>query len=244
VDPAGNIYVTDANNSRIRKITTDGIINTIAGTELGNSDLRRPWGLATDTAGNLFIAEYGNHRIRKIAPDGTITTVAGTGVLGSAGVGGPATSAQLWTPYGVAVDGRGNLFITDQAGFGRVLKVSVDGILTLAAGPGDIGGPPRTRQTTFVNGVAADSLGNAYFTDSYNYRVRQITPDGRITTIAGITGSPGYSGDRGPATKAMLRDPIGLAVAAGQVYIADDSDDAIRVLRPARECGSRHCGPR
>jgi hypothetical protein len=88
-----------------------------------------------------------------------ITTVASTGVVDSAGTGGPALDAQLWTPYGVAVDEMGNLFIIDQAGYGRVLKVSTDGILTLAAGPGDIGGPSRTRQTTFVNSVAADGRG-------------------------------------------------------------------------------------
>lgn len=244
VDPSGNVYVTDANNSRIRKISTDGIIETIAGTESGGADLLRPWGLATDRAGNLFVADYGNNCVRKIAPNGGITIVAGTGVAGSGGVGGPAIAAQLTTPYGVAVDGAGDLFITDQAGYGRVVKVSADGTLTLAAGPGDIGGPPRNRQTTFVNGVAADLRGDAYFTDSYNYRVREITPDGKITTIAG-NGSPGYSGDGGPGTAAMLLDPIGVAVdREGRVYIADSSNDAIRVLTPGRVCQGARCGAR
>ena len=245
VDRAGNIYFTDANNSRIRKISTDGIVTTMAGTELGGPDLRRPWGLATDRDGNLFVAEYGGHRILKFALDGTRTVVAGTGVIGSSGVGGPATSAQLWTPYGVAVDGLGNLFITDQFQYGRILKVSTDGILTLAAGMGEIGGPPRTRQTTYTNGIAADMLGNCYFTDSYNYRVRRITPDGKIMTVAGTTGVSGYTGDGGPASQAKLQDPLGVTVdTGGRVYISDDSADAIRLLTPERACGRRRCAGR
>ena len=195
VDTAGNVYVTDSNNSRIRKISAGGVITTFAGNETGGFSgdggpasaalLRRPWGLAFDSARNLFVADYANHRVRRISPDGTITTVAGTGVTGSAGVGGQATSAQLTTPYSVAVDPSGNLYIFDQAGYGRVLKVTADEILTQLAGNADIGGPPKSRQTAYVNAVATDGQGNIFFTDSYNYRVRAIAPDGTITTVAG-----------------------------------------------------------
>ena len=242
VDQAGNVYFTDANNSRIRKISTSGIITTFAGSETGGysgdggpasaAQFTRPWGLAFDSAGDLFVADFGNQRVRRISANGTVNTIAGSGVVGSAGVGGPALSAQLTTPYSVAVDGAGNAYIFDQAGYGRALKVFANGTLTQLAGSADIGGPLRSRQTTYVNAIAADAAGNVFFTDSYNYRVREISPDGSITTIAGNE-APGYSGDGGFANRAQLLDPVGLAVdGEGGIYVADSSNDAIRILQP------------
>ena len=242
VDRSGNLYIADAIINRIRKVSTDGIVTTVAGVGTAGfsgdggpataSQLDAPTALAVDSTGALYIADAVNHRVRKVSPEGIITTVAGNGSIGSAGEGGPATSAELWDPVGVAVDGAGNLYIVDQAGGGRLSRVSPEGILTALTAPGDIGGPPKGPQSTFPNAVAVDGAGNIYVTDSYHYRVRMIPAGGTIVTIAG-NGASGYSGDYGPATLAELVNPVGLAVdAAGKVYIADSISNAIRRLDP------------
>jgi DNA-binding beta-propeller fold protein YncE len=204
VDRAGNLYVADAILNRIRKVSPGGMVTTVAGGSTAgfsgdggpatSAQLNAPTALAVDSAGDLFIAEGVNHRIRKVTPDGIITTVAGTGVLGSAGEGGPAISAQLSDPVGVAVDSAGNLYIVDQADGGRLSKVSTQGVLTALTAPGDIGGPAKGSQSTFPNAVAVDSAGNIYVTDTYHFRVRMIPAGGTIVTIAG-NGTSGYSGE-------------------------------------------------
>ena len=250
-DRAGNLYIADMGNYRVRKVSSGGTITTIAGTGVCNphqSDLPGYSGdggpatsakldaldVAADSAGNVYIADSRNSRIRKVSPDGIITTVAGNGTLGFSGDGGPATSAQIGAPYGVAVDVAGNLYIADS---GHVRKVSLDGIITTAAGNwaatslGD-GGPATSAQVGFATGVALDGAGNLYMADAdyLHSRIRKVSPAGIITTIAG-TGTPGYSGDGGPATSAQLSLPIGMAVdAAGNVYIADGF--VVRLLEP------------
>jgi sugar lactone lactonase YvrE len=222
VDSAGNLYIADAGNSRIRKVS-NGVITTVAGNGTpagpgaGNGpatgvNLSFPTGVAVDAAGNLYISDVNFNCIRKVA-NGVITTLAGSGPEGFIGDNGPATSAALSRPSGVAVDLGGNVYIGDR-GNRRIRKVS-NGVITTAAGTGwsangtQLGdnGPATSAQLARPAAVAVDSAGNLYIADGNNSRIRKVS-DGVITTIAG-DGTPGYSGDNGPATSAQLFDPRG-----------------------------------
>ena len=242
-DAAGNIFFFDLPNRNIRKISPDGIISTVI--HVGGND----YFVALDRASDLFIADPNDtfSAIAEVSPDGTIRRVAGGGPeSGGLGDGGPATSAALMGPQGVAVDAAGNIFIAD-TDHHRIRKVTPDGIITTVAGsgppvahPGENqggfagdGGRAIDAQLRFPLDVAVDGAGNLYIADSGNNRVRKVAPDGIITTIAG-NGAVGYSGDGGPGIKASLSGPNGLAVDAwGNVYVADTGNNAIRVLRPA-----------
>ena len=242
VDGAGNLYIADTNNDRIRKVDSAGTITTIAGTgerRFGGdggpaiqAQLDAPSGVVVDGAGNLYIADRANHRIRKVDSTGTITTIAGTGERGFGGDGGPATQARLNNPYGVAVDGAGNLYIADLANH-RIRKVDSTGTITTFAGTGERGfggdgGPASQAQLNFPTGVAVDEAGNLYIADWSNARIRKVDGTGTITTIAG-TGELGFGGDGGPAIQAQLGDPTGVAVdGAGNLYIADQYNNRIR----------------
>ena len=246
VDSAGNVYIADVSNDRIRKVDSTGTITTIAGTgELGFSgdggpaveaELYYPYGVAVDSAGNLYIADSGNQRIRKVDSTGTITTIAGTGRSGFSGDGGPAVEAELRTPRSVAVDSAGNVYIADVRDR-RIRKVDSTGTITTIAGTGEFGfngdgGPAVAAELRSPDGVAVDSAGNVYIADSRTQRIRKIDSTGTITTIAG-TGRSGFSGDGGPAVEAELRSPVGVAVdSAGNVYIADSFNHRIRILTP------------
>jgi uncharacterized protein (TIGR03437 family) len=235
VDTAGNLYIADAANNRIRKVST-GVITTIAGSGTGgfsgdngpatSAMLSTPESVAVDSLGNLFIADSGNSRIRKVS-NGVITTIAGNGTAGFSGDNGPATNAQLNGPSGVAVDSAGNLFIAD-INNSRVRKVS-SGVITTVAGNGKAGfsgdNGPAISAMLFAYGVAVDSVGNLLIAD--HDRIRKVS-NGVITTIAG-NGTAGFSGDNGPATNAQLNGPSGVAVdSAGNLFIADYGDDRIR----------------
>ena len=240
VDAAGNIYIADTSNNRIRRVDTSGIITTVAGTGSQDFDgqgyggdggpavraqLSHPFGLALDRNGNLYIADSYNNRIRRVDASGTITTIAGTGDRGFSGDGGPAVEAQLENPYGVAVDGAGNLYIADSENY-RIRRVDASGIITTVAGTGSIGfsgdgGPAIRAQIAWPARVAVDGAGNLYIADFSNFRVRRVDASGIITTVAG-TGERGYGGDGGPAVQARLEWPSHLAVdGAGNLYIAD-----------------------
>ncbi len=242
VDTAGNLYIADTSNNRVRKVSTSGTITTIAGTGsrwfsgdgglATNASLDNPAGVAVDTAGNLYIADTSNHRVRKVSTSGTITTVAGNGSQEFSGDGGPATNASLYSPYGVAVDTAGNLYIADYSNL-RVRKVSTSGTITTVAGNGSQGfsgdgGPASNASVYNPYGVAVDTAGNLYIADLYNLRVRKVSASGTITTVAG-NGSQGLSGDGGLATNASLSNPSGVAVdAAGNLYIADSANNRVR----------------
>ena len=244
VDGAGNLYIADSANHRIRRITPFGIIATIAGTgEAGFSgdggpavaaQLSNPQGLTPDGAGNLYIADTENHRIRRIDTSGTITTLAGTGRWGFSRDGGPAVTTQLGGPKGVAVDGAGNVYITD-ADNNRIRRVDASGIITTIAGTGERGfsgdGSPAVQALlAFPQGVAIDRAGNLVFADADNNRIRRVDSSGTITTFAG-TGEWGFSGDNGPAVQARLRNPDGVAVdGSGNLYIADTGNHRIRIV--------------
>ncbi len=243
LDPAGNLYIVDQGNSRIRKVTTTGVISTVAGNgTLGfsgdggaatNAQLNRPSAVAIGSAGNIYIADYYNHRIRKVTPFGVITTVAGNGTAGFSGDGTPATTAQLNSPAGVAVDAAGNLFIAD-FGNNRIRKVTIAGLISTVAGTrvqgfsGD-GDRATAAQLNSPSGVAVDSAGNIYIVDYGNYRIRKITAAGVISTVAG-NGNDGPCGDGDPATSAQM-NPYAVTVdSLGNLFIADYGNNRIRMV--------------
>jgi sugar lactone lactonase YvrE len=214
-------------------VTGSNTITTVAGTGVQgfsgdggpatSAQLNNTQGVAVDGQGNLYIADFATHRVRKVDTGGTITTFAGT-TGGFSGDGGPATSAQLNGPTGVAVDGQGNIYIADFNN-ARVRKVSPNGIITTFAGTGvpglsGDGGPATAARLYAPKGLAADGQGNLYIVDQYNHRVRKVDSGGTITTFAGT--SAGFSGDGGPATSARLMYPDWVAADAnGDVYITD-----------------------
>jgi len=241
VDGAGNIFIADSYNNRVRKVSAAGFISTVAG--MGDegfsgdggpataAKLSRPWSVAVDPAGNLFIADSGNNRVRRVSTDGTISTVAGSGAAGFSGDGGPATSALLKQPLGVAVDAAGNLFIAD-AGNRRVRRVSTDGTVSTVAGDGSWGyrgdGGPATAAALHPLGVEVDAQGSLFIADPTYNVVRRVSASGTISTVAG-TGSSGFSGDGAPATGASLSNPSGVTVdETGSAYIADTGNNRVR----------------
>jgi sugar lactone lactonase YvrE len=314
VDRSGNLYIYDNGNNRIRKISADGIITSVAGNgTLGLSgdggmavqaQLSDVGGLAADLTGNLFVSDPANNIVREVSPNGIITTVAGTGVCRSSGDGGPATAASLCSPFGLATDAAGNLFIVDSGrrirrigpdgiittvpgtaatgpcgGAGLcepisvavdlagnlfvtnttvdqyegdfvqvVLKISPGGAVTSAAGNGSscnwnvltgncdftLGdGQPATGATLHgAQGVAVDDAGNLFIADTWSGRVRKVSPDGIINSMAGVPGGT-LPGDGGPAVAASLLLPRGVTVdSAGSVFISDSADGRIRKVSP------------
>jgi uncharacterized protein (TIGR03437 family) len=245
-DGAGNLYIADTSNQRVRKVS-GGNISTVAGNGMqgdsGNgaaatgAELNSPVAVAVDSAGNLYIAEYSGNVVRKVsAATGVITAVAGNGSVGYSGDGGPATSAQLNGPSGLALDAAGDLYVAD-AGNHRVRRIGPDGTITTVAGDGTAGtsgdgGPAVNAELVLPTGLSTDGQGNLYIADAGASRVRLVTAGGLITTIAG-TGAPGYFGDNGPATQAQLAGVTGVALdSAGNVYLADRGNNAIRLLQP------------
>jgi sugar lactone lactonase YvrE len=198
-----------------------------------NASLSNPTGVTLDAFGNLYIADYANNRIRMVSPSGIITTVAGNGTQGYSGDNGPATSAELYYPTGVAADSYGNLYIADTNN-SRIRQVSPNGIITTVAGDGVAGYSGDNAAATSAElshplSMSVDSFGNLYIADQLNNRVRMVTAStGIITTVAG-NGTQGFSGDDGPATSAELTSPTSVVVdASGDLDIADSGNSRIR----------------
>src|ERR1035441_10315174 len=195
-------------------------------------------GVAVDRLGNLYLSDSDHHRVRKIDTKGVITTIAGTGYAGFSGDGGPATAAQLDTPYGLAVDLTGAVYVADHNN-NRVRRIGPDGVIATFAGSGGEassgdGGPATAAQLLEPRNVAVDAAGNLYISEFGANRVRKVTPDGTIQPAAG-TGLEGNGGDGGPAVNAQLKQPAGLAVdRTGALYIADTGNNLLRKVQIGR----------
>lgn len=239
VDRTGNVYVADAGNNLIRKITPDGTVSTFAGTivaaDTSNAVTSQPLfsgpsSVAVDAAGKVYVADAGNNRICVISPSGTTRTLAGNGNAGSNN--GAGTSATFNNPTGVAVDGSGNVYVADLLN-NMIRKVAPDGTTSTLAGNGDIGskdGLDTAARFYFPNSLTVDASGNVYVTDDINNLVRAITPAGAVTTIAG-SGQAGAQ--NGLGIQASFNDPAGITIdALGNLYIADANNNLIRKITP------------
>jgi sugar lactone lactonase YvrE len=220
LDGSGNVYIADVANDRIRQVdVVTGTITTVAGDgsrgfsgdggRATAASLNAPTGVTVDSSGNLYIADSRNYRVRRVdVAAGIITTVAGNGIYGFSGDGGPATAASLSFPWGVALDGSGNLHIADTNN-NRIRRVDASGIITTVAGDGIYGfsgdgGPATAASLRSPTGVALDGSGNLYIADTNNNRIRRVDASGIITTVAG-DGIYGFSGDGGPGRQ---RQPV------------------------------------
>ena len=241
MDSDGNVYFADSANNRVRKISPDGSITTVAGTgAIGYSgefvpavsaQLNHPMGIAVDVFGFLYIADTGNNRVRAVDPSGMIYTVAGNGNAAYYGDGLRAQDAALRGPEGVAVDDSRNIYIADTLNH-RVREVTLDGILNTVAGNGKgfggDGGPGVNALLNLPVGIALDGGGNLFIADQGNGRIRMLSAGGFITTVAGSNGANGL-GDGGPAVNAQLKTPQGVAVdATGNLYISDTGQNRVR----------------
>jgi sugar lactone lactonase YvrE len=239
-DASGNVYVADAGNSTIRKITPAGVVTTLAGTAgtSGSADgtgaaarFAGPSGVATDRAGNVYVADTDNHTIRKITAGGLVTTLVGrAGMLGSDN--GSGEDARFYYPYGVATDGDGNVYVADTFNH-MIRKVTPAGVVTTLAGtagsPGKVDGTGAAARFNRPYGLATDAEGTVYVADTYYSTIRTITPSGAVATLSGSGRRQGTAG-----TVAHFNYPFGVATdGAGNVYIADTNNHVIRKLTAA-----------
>jgi len=237
VDAAGNIYIADGPNARVRMIDTSGNMQTFAGNgsygDAGdhgpavNATLSDPVGVTVDRAGNVYIADEGNGTVRKVTTDGVINTIAGIDVIGFglfAGEGGPAYNATLGLPYAVTVDETGNVFI-DDLGTGSIQKIGLDGNINAFV--------PNVSTAS----ITTDPAGNLYYADYRNSTINKVLPNGTVSVLAG-NGTSTYAGDGGPATTASFNAPYSVAFdSSSNIYVADYNNDVIRLLTPLPSSG-------
>ena len=256
VDGSGDIFVAEGSTGtgsglgdgdyRIWKIDSSGVVSTAAGNGVNSfsgdggsamaAQINAPAAVTLDVSGNLYIADSANNRIRKITPSGIVTTVAGTGAGGYSGDGSPGVQAQLKNPQGLTADADGNVYIAD-SGNNRIRKLLPDGTLITIAGNGNAsffgdGGASNSASLHSPHGIYSAGGGYIYIADTGNQRIRELLPDGTITTVAG-NGGQGPGGDGGPATGAQLNLPTDVTLdAAGNIYIADQGNNRVRMVRP------------
>jgi len=235
VDVSGNVYVADRNNHLIRKTTPAGVVTTFAGSSQGYADgagtiaqFNYPTGVAVDASGNVYVVDMFNHKIRKISPAGVVSTLAGsTGGYAN----GTGTVAKFYYPTGIAVDVSGNMYVADYYNH-KIRKISPAGVVSTLAGStgGSADGTGTTAQFNYPQGVAVDASGNVYVADSYNNKIRKITPAGVVSTLAGS--NAGYVD--GTGTVAKFYYPQGVAVdVSGNMYVADTYNHKIRKITSA-----------
>jgi hypothetical protein len=253
-DASGDIYLADTADNVVREITATGIIRLVAGNghegyrgdhgQATRAELDNPQDVAVNSVGDVFIADTVNNVIREVTPHGQISTFAGNGRAGYRGDGGPADQAELTSPTGVAVDSLGNLYIADD-GNNVIRRVATNGTITTVAGDvaadqangglggfsGD-GGPATSAQLNDPEGLALDRSGDLFIADTFNNAIREVTPNGLISTLVNGTGTRGRTGDAGPAVSAELNTPYAVAVdnSTGNVFIADTSNNRIRMV--------------
>ena len=241
IDGFGNIYIIDGGNNRIRKISTTGIISTIAGTGVAGfsgddglataAQLNTPNGIALGANGDLLICDQGNNRLRKINFSGVVSTIAGTGIAGLSGNGGLATLAQLNVPYDVTRDSNGNIYIIDN---NQIRKINSSGIISTIAGGGSLSasqaeGGAATLATMLPLRITCDASGNLYITDYNICRVRKVSPSGNISTVIG-NGVCGFSGDSGnPLNSQISILGFGIVTTTSDImYFVDNNNNRIR----------------
>ncbi|HVP48894.1 MAG TPA: hypothetical protein VMT32_20010 [Bryobacteraceae bacterium] len=271
-DRVGNLYIADLGNNRVRKVSPNGTISTVAGTD----SLMAPRNVAVDSAGTLYISEFNGHRVRHVRTDGVVEIVAGTGVPGLGGDGGPATAAQLSSPAGLAFDSAGNLYIAD-SGNGRIRKVA-GGVMTTVLGPDAAGNSPLYLPTA----VVVDAAGDLFIADYGNDRIQLVTALGSVSTVPGAgrdlaldpagnlliaswshlleltpalalqtiagDGSYWFRGDGGDAASARLWGPVAVALdSGGALHIADRNNCRVRDVSPtgtiSTQAGDGSSGP-
>jgi len=243
VDTSGSVYVADQGTQRIRKITPAGLVSTYAGTGAsgyvdgtgGTAQFNYPTDAAFDTSGNLYVADYSNHMIRKISPEGVVSTLAGAGFAGYGN--GAGSNARFYGPSGVVVDSSGDLYVSDYLNR-LVRKVSNAGVVSTVAGgaaqlTGSADGTGATASFFNPAGIAMDSSGHLYVADSYNHRIRKISPEGVVSTLAGTVAC--YNNFlEGTGATAKFYFPTGVAVdTSGNVFVADQLNHRIRMITSA-----------
>ena len=233
VDGLGNVYVADTGNHMIRKITPAGLVTTVAGSTSGFADgtgtaarFSGPQGLAVDSTGNIYVADTNNFKIRKITPDGVVSTLAGSTYGFADGIGINASFKHI---FGVSVDSTGNVYVADTYN-NMIRKITPDGVVSTLAGstPGSTDATGTNAKFNSPNGLAVDSIGNVYVADSGNNKIRKITPDGVVSTLAGsgLRGS-----EDGIVTAASFNSPNGVALdSKGNIYVADINNKKIRKI--------------
>ena len=248
VDAAGNIYVSEVNGNVIRKITTAGVVSTLAGDgSIGNTDgpglaakFNSPYGLAIDAAGNIYVADYYNHAIRKIDTAANVTTLAGN--LGPGDVDGPVASARFENPVALSIDAVGNIYVAD-VGNHKIRKITPTGMVTTLAGngiAGNVNGIGSAAQFYSPAGIAVDNKGNVYVTDYGTSLVRKITSTGVVTTVAGLVGTRGNT--NGSNTMATFNYPSGIDIdpSTGALYVSEHGNKNIRKIIIAAPTSLNH----
>ncbi|MEO6996083.1 MAG: FG-GAP-like repeat-containing protein, partial [Lacunisphaera sp.] len=242
-DPSGNLFVADSENNTIRKITPAGVVSTFAGAAQssgaidgvgGAARFNSPAGMGVDASGNLYVADCLNNTIRKVTPAGAVTTFAGV-ALNRGSADGVAGDARFSSPYGIAVDLDGNVYVSDTNNH-NIRKITPGGTVTTVAGMagvmGSADGLGAAARFSYPAGLTVDANGNLFVADSYNFSVRKISPNGWVTTLAGSAANPGSADGTGGNASFSFPDAVAVDN-SGNVFVADSGNDTIRKISPS-----------